>query len=52
LQQGGPLAALQQTLGHVSIVTTQRYARLTDDHVMAERLKMQNSATKSATSSS
>ena len=29
-----------------SIVTTQRYARLTDDHVMSERLKMAGSATK------
>lgn len=50
LEQGGSLAALQQVLGHASIVTTQRYAKLTDDHVMAERLKMGESATKSATS--
>jgi len=50
LEQGGSLAALQQVLGHASIVTTQRYARLTDDHVMTERLKMGKSATKSATS--
>ena len=50
LEQGGSLAALQQVLGHASIVTTQRYARLTDDHVMSERLKMARSATKSATS--
>lgn len=52
LEQGGSLAALQQVLGHASIVTTQRYARLKDDHMMAERLKMGKSATKSATSSS
>jgi integrase len=52
LEQGGSLAALQQVLGHASIVTTQRYAKLTDDHVMAERLKMSESATKSATSNS
>jgi len=50
LELGGSLAALQQVLGHASIVTTQRYARLTDDHVMAERLKIGKSATRSATS--
>lgn len=30
VERGGSLAALQQVLGHASIVTTQRYARLTD----------------------
>ena len=32
----GQLAALQLALGHSSIVVTQRYARLTDEHVRAE----------------
>ena len=36
LEQGGSLAALQVILGHASVVTTQRYARLSDDHVRAE----------------
>ena len=36
LERGGSLAALQQVLGQASIVTTQRYARLTDEAVMRE----------------
>jgi len=36
LERGGSLAALQQILGHASVVTTQRYARLSDEHVRAE----------------
>jgi integrase len=36
LERGGSLASLQQILGHASVVTTQRYARLSDEHVKAE----------------
>jgi integrase len=36
LERGGSLAALQQALGHASIVTTQWYARLTDEAVTRE----------------
>lgn len=36
IEQGRSLPALQQVLGHVSIETTQRYARLTDEAVMRE----------------
>jgi len=36
LEKGGSLAALQQVLGHTTVVTTQRYARLTDEYVVEE----------------
>ncbi|HET9232948.1 MAG TPA: tyrosine-type recombinase/integrase [Candidatus Eisenbacteria bacterium] len=40
LERGGSLAALQQVLGHASIVTTQRYARPTDEAVMWEAARI------------
>jgi integrase len=36
LEAGGSLAALQELLGHASIVTTQRYGRLSEAHVRDE----------------
>lgn len=38
---GGSLAALQSILGHASIVTTMRYARLTEAHVRAEAERLE-----------
>ena len=42
LEAGGSLAALQELLGHASITTTQRYARLADVHVHAEAARLGN----------
>ena len=41
LESGGSLVALQQILGHASIVTTQRYARLSDEHVKADARRVE-----------
>jgi integrase len=39
LEKGRSLPALQQGLGHASVETTQRYARPSDESVMAELKK-------------
>ncbi len=40
LERGGSLAALQQVLGHSTIVMTQRYAKLSDEFVMREATRI------------
>jgi integrase len=36
IERGGSLPSLQQVLGHASVVTTQHYAKLSDEHVRRE----------------
>ncbi len=50
LERGGSLAALQQVLGHASITTTQRYARLSDEAIMREAARLEGHTTWNATS--
>lgn len=41
LERGGSLHALQQLLGHSTVLMTQRYARLSDEAVLAEHRRLQ-----------
>ena len=42
LEAGGSLAALQQLLGHSTVLTTQRCARLDEDAIRSEALRVQS----------
>lgn len=44
IEAGGSLPALQQILGHASVVTTQVYARLSDDAVRREAARINGAA--------
>jgi integrase len=45
IERGGGLPALQQILGHASIATTQRYARLSDEAVREQVARTLGSGT-------
>ena len=44
LEAGGSLAALQQVLGHSTVGTSQRYARLDEDAIRQEAERVQTVA--------
>lgn len=49
LERGGSLVALQQLLGHSTVVMTQRYARISDELVIAEARRLNSVAMTVAT---
>lgn len=52
IESGGTLASLQQILGHASVVTTQHYARLSDESIRREAERIYQRDAQGALSSS